>query len=135
MLEADPKDIDVVARTVYGEARGEPNLGKTAVAHVILNRVKHGGWWGNTIQRVCLKKYQFSCWLKDDPNLPKILAVDASDSVFGTCLSIAEDAILGRSCDPTNGADSYLVTGLKTAWTENLVPCAVIGNHSFYRTL
>lgn len=33
-------DIDILARTIYGEARGETDLGKMAVASVILNRYK-----------------------------------------------------------------------------------------------
>jgi hypothetical protein len=55
-------DVDTLARTIYGEARGENMLGKRAVAHVILNRVKANSWWGKTIAGVCRYKWQFSCW-------------------------------------------------------------------------
>jgi len=34
------EDIDILARTIYGEARGEPVRCKEAVAAVILNRVR-----------------------------------------------------------------------------------------------
>ena len=34
------KELFTLAKTMYGEARGESNLGKQAVCHVILNRVK-----------------------------------------------------------------------------------------------
>ena len=29
------RDIDILARTLWGEARGEPELGRVAVAHVV----------------------------------------------------------------------------------------------------
>ena len=66
-------EVDVLARTIWGEARGEGKEGMEAVASVILNRTEiakrlDGYWWGNTIIQVCQKPYQFSCWNKLDPN-------------------------------------------------------------------
>ena len=48
-------DIDVLARTIYGEARGESISGQGAIASVVLNRVafsKRRGryWWGIALQ-------------------------------------------------------------------------------------
>ena len=41
--------VDVLARTMWGEARGQPKAGLEAVANVILNRVsvarERGGFW------------------------------------------------------------------------------------------
>ena len=37
-LDETDKAIDVLARTIWGEARGEPLRGQEAVAHVVLNR-------------------------------------------------------------------------------------------------
>ena len=34
------RDIDILVRTVYGEARGESALGKLAVAWVVVNRAR-----------------------------------------------------------------------------------------------
>ena len=45
------KNLDLLARLVYGEARGEPYLGQVAVAAVVLNRVKHASF-PNTISGV-----------------------------------------------------------------------------------
>ena len=43
-------DIDILARTIYGEARGEKTAGKKAVACVIMNRYKSKKWFaGKTI--------------------------------------------------------------------------------------
>ncbi len=70
-------EADVLARTLWGEARSEGHVGMEAVASVVLNRVKvardHGGkyWWGANIVQVCQKPYQFSCWNRSDPNFQK----------------------------------------------------------------
>ena len=54
-------DIDIVARTLFGEARGEGPLGMRAVAHVIRNRVRDKRW-RDTYAEVCLRSKQFSAW-------------------------------------------------------------------------
>lgn len=88
-------DIDILARTIYGEARGEKTIGKKAIACVVLNRYKSGKWFaGKTIAETCQKKYQFSCWNPTDPNRQKIL--EASDSELAEYKKIAEDFITGK---------------------------------------
>ena len=65
------KDRDILARTLWGEARGESLAGQIAVAWTIRNRVNDGkakSWWGEGYAGVCQKPYQFSCWNKSDPN-------------------------------------------------------------------
>src|SRR5688500_4029200 len=69
-LPVDKTDLDTLARTLWGEARGEGRNGMQAVANVIMNRYKlarsNSGYarqWGRTVAEVCRKKYQFSCWL------------------------------------------------------------------------
>ncbi len=37
-------DLYLLARVVYGEARGEPNKGQVAVAAIVLNRVKNNSF-------------------------------------------------------------------------------------------
>lgn len=130
--------IDVMARTLWGEARGEGKLGMECVAMVILNRVrvaddKGGFWWGRDVFGVCQKPYQFSCWNKDDPNRPKLLAVTKADIGFTLALSIAERAMNGRLNDITMGATHYHTRGIKPFWSKGQSPCALIGAHVFYR--
>ncbi|MBC8157732.1 MAG: cell wall hydrolase, partial [Alphaproteobacteria bacterium] len=84
-------ELDIMARTVWGEARGEDEIGKIAVAHVIKNRAKHPKWWGKTIMEVCLKPWQFSCWNKKDPNREKMDAVTTNDPTFKLCLSVCKN--------------------------------------------
>ncbi|MDY6408142.1 MAG: cell wall hydrolase [Pseudomonadota bacterium] len=78
-------ETEILAKTLYGEARGEGISGLEAVANVILNRVKHPCWWGKSIQEVCLKPMQFSCWNTDDPNRKKLMEDLSADPVFNVC--------------------------------------------------
>lgn len=84
--------VEILARTLWGEARGEGVIGMEAVAWVVLNRrtvarqearrqiqrfghLRKRYWWGDTILKICRKPYQFSCWNMDDPNMAKMLRV------------------------------------------------------------
>jgi spore germination cell wall hydrolase CwlJ-like protein len=126
-------DVDTLARTIYGEARGENMLGKRAVAHVILNRVKANSWWGKTIAGVCRYKWQFSCWNKNDPNRPKLLAVGLGDAAFRECMMAALLAVSGQRPDPTSGATHYHTKSVSPKWAEGQKPCRIIGVHKFYK--
>lgn len=127
--------IDVLARTLWGEARGESPQGRIAVANVIMNRVKNPGWWGRTVTGVCLKPKQFSAWNHDDPNRQKLLSVTPSDHVFAECLHIARKAVDGELEDNTNGADHYMVASItgRITWDDDMLETARIGNHVFFK--
>ena len=131
-------EVDVLARTLWGEARGESAMGMNAVANVVLNRVRvaedHGKyWWGNNIIQVCQKPYQFSCWNRSDPNFRKLQEVDESDLYFATALRIARRASAEALEDNTEGATHYHAAGVVPYWAKNEVPVAVVGNHIFYK--
>lgn len=57
---ANSSDLDLLARCIYGEARGEPYIGKVAVAAVVLNRVRSSSF-PNTISGVIYQKGAFTC--------------------------------------------------------------------------
>jgi N-acetylmuramoyl-L-alanine amidase len=138
-------DLDTMARTLWAEARGEGREGMEAVAAVIMNRYAKPCWWSrqkgdgipdDTIQAVCRDPWQFSCWNRNDPNLPKLLAVDIRDPAFRLALDVAAEAMSGQLQDPTGGAHHYKVT--KLAWPKDWGPERaeadyVCGAHSFYR--
>lgn len=128
-------DEDILARTAYGEARGEGLAGMAAVMAVIINRVAHPGWWGHDIITCCQKPFQFSCWNAGDPNLPKLLAVNDTDTQFRWALLLAQAATAKLLGDPTNGAVNYYAHGLSPEpdWAVGKTPCAVIGKHLFFR--
>ena len=135
-----PKDRagDILARTIYGEARGESVRGKEAVAAVVMNRVRRareaGGtyWWGGTVEAVCQRPWQFSCWNAGDPNRVKIEAVDDGNRVFQTCRRIARRALAGTLGDPTEGATHYHAKSVNPPWARGRAPSAEIGHHLFY---
>lgn len=129
---------DILARTIWGEARGEPLAGKEAVANVVINRLRHaqkrgGFWWGHTIVDICTKPYQFSCWNENDPNYKKLIAVGSDDAQFAVCLRIARRAVVGTLPDNTGGADHYHADTIMPSWARDRAPIAVIGNHIFYK--
>lgn len=133
-------EIDTLARTIYGEARGEPRLGKIAVAQVVLNRLKIAKskgsyWWGSDVIAVCRKPWQFSCWNDKDANREKIETISLSNRVFASCYKIAELVIGGKVDDPSCGATHYHALSCHPAWAKGLKPCAIVGNHYFYRDI
>lgn len=135
----DNDEIDIFARTLYGEARGEGLPGIEAVASVILNRVQLSRvcpvWWGKTVIEVCLKPLQFSCWNPDDKNFQKIMKVTEDDEVFCLCKRTAIRALNGFLKDATNGATHYHNKNVNPAWARALVPTYECGNHLFYREI
>ena len=130
--------IDVLARTMWGEARGEGTDGLRAVAFVVMNRValareRGGSWWGSDIISVCHKPFQFSCWNRNDPNLPRLLRVDMRNAVFRQCVAIARAVIRGDDRDdPTFGATHYHRFDINPRWARRQQPVVRIGAHLVY---
>ncbi|CAA7617668.1 cell wall hydrolase [Magnetospirillum sp. UT-4] len=140
--EAPPvpgSEIDILARTLWGEARGEPLRGIEAVAAVVMNRVARakaaGGryWWGGDVATVCRRPWQFSCWNENDPNSGKCAAITTENRAFRLCVRVARRAVAGVLEDPTGGATHYHVRGLSPPWARGRSPTADIGNHLFYK--
>lgn len=135
--KTDANALDILARTLWGEARGEGRLGMECVANVILNRRKSGvRWWGETVIDICLKPWQFSCWNKNDVNRAKLLSVDCEDPQFMVAYDVADKALNGYLPDMTHGSDSYHDRRMNPypKWAEGIAPAATIKNHVFYRT-
>ena len=138
-------DLQVLAATIYGEARGEPLLGKQGVAAVVNNRALYARehdrpqFGDGTLRGACLAKWQFSSWNENDPNRSKMLSLDFSepDPVLQDCLDVATETVNGTLVDPTNNATFYKVTTLPwpASWGPEVPPLVVIGRHSFYNLL
>ena len=135
MKQPDFKDLEALSRTIWGEARGEPRLGKTAVAHVILNRWRaQRPRYGLTIWEVCRKPYQFSCWNEADPNLAVMESCALNDGPLRECVVVALETIAGTTSDPTKGAKHYHSTGIiPPPWAAQGQVSAEIANHIFYQ--
>jgi len=136
-------DEQVLAATVYGEARGEPLAGKHAVACVVMNRVAatkarlRRQFGTGTAASACLAPWQFSSWNDNDPNRAEMEALDFANPypVLADCIDTARAALAGRLVDITGGATFYKVTSLPWPhdWGAVVEPVAVVGHHSFYR--
>src|SRR5260221_13647968 len=100
-------------------------------------RVASPGWWGRTVEEVCHKPFQFSCWLASDPNRSKLASLSRSGPSYGELYAVCKSVIDGDTPDPTAGATHYKVTGTKASWdgevaTRGIVP-VVIDHHSFFK--
>ena len=114
-------DVQLIARAINGEARGEPYEGQVAVGAVILNRVKSSKF-PNTIAGVIYQSGAFTAVLDGQINVPI-----ASNS---TVVKAAQDALNGW--DPTGGAIYYFNPNTATnKWIWSRPQIKTIGNHIF----
>jgi len=131
--EDKSEDIKIMAKTMWGEARGESEEGKIGVAWVIRNRAENPCWWGKTVAGVCLKKWQFSCWNANDPNSDKI--ANLSDDELAPFIDIAESVLDDSVSDPTGGATHYHTEAVDPKWAVGREPTCTIGHHLFYKDI
>ena len=112
-------DLNLLARLVYAEARGEPYTGQVAVAAVVLNRVKSSSF-PNTVSGVIYQAGAFSVVSDGQINL----------SPNDTARRAASDALNGW--DPTYGCLYYYNPSTATsAWIRQKTIKLTIGNHVF----
>ncbi len=112
-------DLDLLARLISAEARGEPYIGQVAVGAVVLNRVEHPSF-PNSISGVIYQPGAFSCL--DDGQFDQPVAESAYRA--------AQEALNGY--DPSYGAIYYFnpVTATsKWIWSRPLI--VEIGKHRF----
>lgn len=129
-------DIDICARTAYGETRGESYQGMKAVAHVMINR-----WRSNlgqfekddTLATACLRHLQFSCWTKADPNFKAMEDVTFNDRKFRDAWRAVLEAL--DEYDFTQGSLHYHTDNIKPSWTEGHRHVIAVGKHMFYNTI
>ncbi len=143
-LPSRRQDIDILARTIWGEARGESIRGMEAIAMVVMNRMRLSArwvlqgkktWWGGTIREICLKSYQFSCWNPSDPNRQKLNSIGVDNKAFIICHRIARRAVNGVLEDILDGSTHYHAKSITPHWSLGKSPCCIIGNHLFYNTI
>ncbi|MEN6315954.1 MAG: spore cortex-lytic enzyme [Clostridiaceae bacterium] len=118
---ADSGDVQLLARLIHGEARGEPYEGKVAVGAVVLNRTGDSRF-PKTIAGVIYQPGAFDAVYDGQINL----SPDASS------LNAARDAMNGW--DPSYGCIYYYNPNTATSswiWSRPIV--VVIGNHNFAR--
>jgi len=116
---SNSSNVNLLARAIYGEARGEPYTGQVAVGAVIMNRVKSSKF-PNTISGVIYQSGAFDAVSDGQINLQP----DA------TAKKAAQDAINGW--DPSYGAIYYFNPNTATNdWIWSRPMTVTIGKHRF----
>ena len=116
---ASSSQVDLLARLISAEARGEPYSGQVAVGAVVLNRIKHPSF-PNTLSGVIYQSGAFTCITDGQFNQP----------VAESAYRAARDALKG--VDPSGGAIYYFNPSTATSswiWSRPLI--TVIGKHRF----
>ena len=112
-------DVDLLARLISAEARGEPYNGQVAVGAVVMNRVGHPSF-PDTIAGVIYQTEAFTCVVDGQFDQP------VADSAYRA----AQDAINGS--DPSGGAIYYFNPSTATsAWIWSRPEIVTIGRHRF----
>ena len=112
-------NLNLLARVVYSEARGEPYAGQVAIAAVVLNRVKSSSF-PNTISGVVYQKGAFTAVSDGQINL----------TPNQTAYNAARDALNGW--DPCYGAIYYFNPATATnKWIWSRPLTVTIGKHRF----
>jgi hypothetical protein len=128
-------DIEIGARTVFAEARGEGQEGMRAVAWAIVNRHDSGKWYsGESLAECCLMPFQFSCWNTNDPNRIAAARIADNDPLLALCRGYIQSAMLNAGDDPTHGATHYVAETIPLPeWAKNAMQTAHIGRHIFFK--
>ena len=117
----DDRNINCMAEAIYYEARGETLLGKTAVGHVILNRIKKG--YGDNPCEIIASKKQFSWYGKNYPIKER--------TKWNECLSLSRKILTNETIDPTYGSIFFHEKNLCPNWKYKRV--VAIDSHIFYK--
>ena len=116
---SNSSNVNLLARLIYGEARGEPYTGQVAVGAVVMNIVKSSSF-PNTISGVIYQSGAFDAVRDGQINL----------SPNSTAIKAAQDAINVR--DPTYGAVYYFNPSTATnKWIWSRPMTVTIGRHRF----
>ena len=126
-------ELHCLALTIYFEARGEPDAGKLAVAHVVMNRMKDSRF-PDTICRVVQQggeqvrhRCQFTWWCDGLSDRPRNLRI------WEKSQSLARTVYWGGNPDPTGGALWYHADYVAPTWAQAFSRTSQIGRHIFYQ--
>ena len=129
-------DVEILARTIEAETRGEPYKGKIAVGATIANRAAAGSY-GEGLKGVILKKGQFSPWNSytggaEGEQGQDMMKIKPSKDSYKAAMSI----LAGKYEDPTGGATHYLNESVSQPdWLDDMKGrqrgTKKIGRHTF----
>lgn len=130
-----PSDRDYAIRTMIGEAANQGDEGLAAVAHVIMNRARSGGYGGSTPREVVLARNQFEPW---STRRDELLGYAPEDPAYQRAAAVF-DKVAGGEKDPTDGATYFLNEDVVRQRRGGTLPSWAqgegkrIGDHTFYR--
>ena len=128
-------DVELIGRTLWGEARSQDDDEMRAVANVVVNRLLDGRW-GSTIREVIMFPFAFSCHNPRDRNRRKMMLVTTADPDFVRAMAIAREVLEGRSRrsvrDHSNGATHYHASYVRPRWANRSMVVARFDAHIFY---
>ena len=117
-------DLDLLSRLVHAEAKGEPYLGKVAVAATVLNRVEDPGYPASIPEVI----YEYDHGFQYCPVRNGTINFPADRQA----VKAVEEALKGD--DPTSGAVSFFNPAQScNAWIRNRPYKTTIGNHVFVK--
>jgi spore germination cell wall hydrolase CwlJ-like protein len=143
-----------LATTVWMEARNQPDEGKRAVAHTIVNRVKADkDRWGHGLLGVVVKWKQFSCHnaYLVGKGKKRHWEVEVNRKAFFAMLKKPENSPEkrqwreiqamtkrvweGRDRDNSGGATHYATTSIKPYWRYDMTVIGIQYDHAFFREM
>lgn len=128
-------DEALAVSTIWQEARGEPFIGKLAVAQVIRNRVLLKYNSDGTVAGTVLAPYQFSGWNTNDPNRVVSVLINTADPVVDACRT-AWLLVNQKGVGDKFPAVLFHASTMKEypEWSKStkVKKVAEIGNHIFY---
>jgi hypothetical protein len=133
----------IVAATLYGEAKGEGDVGMQAVLNVIMNRSRQDF---SKTKGIVLKSKQFSTWNKvHDLEKAKKISIELAkreknNQIYRTAIKLVDLAMKGKLPDITGGATLYYnpkkanpYWAGKPVKNKKIVKTAQYGNHIFFK--
>ena len=137
-------DVDLLARLIYSEARGESNTGKRGVYWIVMNRksANKSYFGGSTTAGVILYPNSFEGMTTVYARCP-----DTSSQAWNDCLSIAQNGgsnpisnclyfvpnwLYEQQVDHYDGDEYYTFPG-GGPYFQKVITKVIIGNHTFFR--
>lgn len=118
------KDYEILARLIFGEARGESDKEKAAVAYTVINRANDGKRWnGESIKESALVKSQYSCFNEGDANQKKVQnPMEYEPQAFKDCLKIAYEALYTKKHEKFNKGQTHYFNPnyANPSWAESM---------------
>lgn len=121
------QDFQCLARNIYHEARGEPRVGKLAVAQITLNRVQAGAW-GASVCQVVYAPAQFSWTGQPSKRRAKPQGPDWDESV-----RVAQAFLAGERVRRLEASTHFHSQSIRPpGWTRQMRLAQQVGQHIFF---